>query len=168
MKLLLLEDVDKLGFFGDVVTVKDGYARNYLLPQLLAEIPTQAKIAEISDERAKRVEVRKIENNRLQATSAKVNGVTITITALANEQGHLFGSVGEKDIAKILTDAGYEVQAKHVTLSQHFRELGSFDVHLRFAEGAEADIHVNVVAPVEENVDDAENEEEVQEEQSDE
>jgi len=154
MKLLLLDDVDKLGFFGDVVTVKDGYARNYLLPQCIAEIPTQAKIDEIAEERAKRVEVRKIENNRLKNTAEKVEGAVITITALANEQGHLFGSVGEKEIAKFLTEAGYEVQAKHVVLSHHFREVGSFEVHLRFADGVSANIHLNVVAPVEENIDD--------------
>ncbi len=147
MKLLLLEDVPSLGYFGDVVDVKDGYGRNYLLPQRIAVVPTDSKIKEIETERAQRAEERRIEREALVKTTDKVADVEISIESNANDIGRLYGSVTEADIAKALQNAGYEVQAKHIAMGPHITQLGSFDVTLRFAPDLKAKIKVNVVMP---------------------
>ena len=109
MKVLLCNDVEKLGWFGDVVEVKTGYARNYLLPQRIAIVPTEANIKALEDERAKRSQKRKIVAGRLSQAAEKVDGAEAVIAAKANEQGHLFGSVSGKDIAANLREQGFEV-----------------------------------------------------------
>ena len=126
MKLLLVEDVDKLGWLGDVVEVKDGYARNYLLPQGLATIPSQTNIDALADEKAKRAEA---------------------LAAKANELGHLFGSVAERDIAENLRQQGFAVQDAMVQMPNgHIKEIGNYDVTLKFAAELTAAVHVVVVS----------------------
>ena len=147
MKLLLLADVPNLGYFGDVVEVKNGYGRNYLLPQQLATMPTESKIQAIEEERAKRAEERRMAREALVKVADKVEGASVTIESNANASGHLYGSVTEADIAKALQDAVYEVQTKHVSLSHHITEIGSYDVTLKFAPDLSAAIKVNVVVP---------------------
>ena len=93
MKVLLCEDVEKLGWLGDVVEVKEGYARNYLLPQGLAKVATKVNIKAIADEKAQGVEERKSERMRLEESAKAVEGAEAVVAAKANEQGHLFGSV---------------------------------------------------------------------------
>ena len=147
MKLLLLADIPNLGYFGDVVEVKNGYGRNYLLPQQLATMPTESKIKAIEEERAQRAEERRMAREALEKVAAKVEGASITIESKANESGHLYGSVSEADIAKALQDAVYEVQTKHVDLGQHITEVGAYDVTLKFAADLTATVKVNVVVP---------------------
>ncbi|MBN2063448.1 MAG: 50S ribosomal protein L9 [Sedimentisphaerales bacterium] len=147
MKLLLLEDVPSLGYFGDVVVVKNGYARNYLLPQQLATLPSESKIKEIEAERAKRAEERVLMREALVKVCEKVNEASVTIEANANPGGHLYGSVAEADIAKALQDAGFEVKAKQVAMSGHITQLGEYHVSLKLAHDLKAKITVNVVAP---------------------
>src|SRR4030042_807912 len=107
MKVLLCEDVSKLGFFGDVVEVAEGYARNYLLPEGLAIVPTETNLKSLSEEKAKRAEQRIREQKRLEAAAEKVRGAEAVIAARANEQGHLFGSITERDIADNLRAQGF-------------------------------------------------------------
>ena len=145
MKLLLLADVPNLGYFGDVVEVKNGYGRNYLLPHQLATMPTESKTKAIEEERAKRAEERRMVRDALVKVAEKVEGASVTIESNANESGHLYGSVTEADIAKALQDAVFEVQTKHVVLGQHISEIGVYDVTLKFALDLEASIKVNVV-----------------------
>jgi large subunit ribosomal protein L9 len=144
MKVLLHADVPKLGFFGDVVDVKDGYARNYLLPQRIAVTPTEKNVRDIAEERARQADVRNLARQQLEKVAAAVDGVAITIDSLANEQGHLFGSVTDADIAKALQEKAFEVQAKQVVLPEHVRMLGTIDVQLRFAEDITATISLTV------------------------
>ncbi len=147
MKLLLLADVPDLGYFGDVVEVKNGYGRNYLLPQQLATMPTESKIKAIEEERAKRAEERRMAREALEKVAAKVADASVTIESNANAAGHLYGSVTEADIAKALQDAVYEVQTRHVVLSHHITEVGVYDVTLKFASDLTASVKVNVVGP---------------------
>ncbi|MFA5423807.1 MAG: 50S ribosomal protein L9 [Phycisphaerae bacterium] len=132
MKLLLVEDVDKLGWLGDVVEVNEGYARNYLLPQGLAKPATQGNIRSIADEKAKRSEVRLVERKRLEQACAAVDGAEVVIASKANEQGHLFGSVTEKHIAENLRAQGFTVADEVVRLGEHIKEVGSYKVKLKF------------------------------------
>ena len=146
MKVMLCEDVEKLGWFGDVVEVKTGYARNYLLPQRIAIVPTEANIKSLEDERAGRSQERKIITERLAQVAEKVDGAEAVVAARANEQGHLFGSVAEKDIATNLRGQGFEVPDECVDLDEHIKEVGEHTVRLKFSPELTATVKVIVVS----------------------
>ena len=146
MKVLLCQDVEKLGFLGDVLDVSSGYARNYLIPQGLAVAPSQANLKALAKEKAKRAEERIRQRKRLEEISVKVQGAEAVIASKANEQGHLFGSVAEHDIAVNLREQGFEVADEIVQLSEHIKEVGTYNVILRFASDLTAAVNVVVVA----------------------
>ena len=146
MKVLLCEDIEKLGWLGDVVEVAEGYARNYLLPQRLATPATEANIRAIADEKAKRVEQRKLEGKRLEAAMKAVEGAEAVVAAKANELGHLFGSVGAREIAANLREQGFEVTDKIVQLPEHIKEVGTHPVTLKFSPELTTTVNVMVVA----------------------
>ena len=146
MKVLLCEDVDKLGFLGDVVEVKSGYARNYLLPCGVAKVPTEGNIKSLADEKAKRASERKLVRVQLERAVKAVEGAEAVIAATANEQGHLFGSVSQSDIAANLRDQGFEVADKMVKLDTHIKEVGTHEVTVKLAFDLAATITVTVVA----------------------
>ena len=145
MKVLLCEDIDKLGWLGDVVDVNEGYARNYLLPQRLAKPATEAAIRAIAEEKAKRAEQRKLAGRRLQAAAEAVDGAEAVVAAKANEQGHLFGSVTARQIAANLRSQGFEVADEIVQLTEHIKQVGTHAVTLKFAADATATVNVVVV-----------------------
>ncbi len=146
MKVLLCEDIDKLGWLGDVVEVADGYARNYLLPQRLATPATGANIKSIADEKAKRGEQRKLDGKRLEVAAKAVEGAEAVVAAKANEQGHLFGSVTAREIAANLREQGFQITDKMVQLPEHIKEVGTHAVTLKFSEELTATVNVVVVA----------------------
>jgi len=146
MKVLLCEDISKLGWLGDVVEVNEGYARNYLLPQRLAKVASAGNIKSIAQEKAKRSEQRLAERKRREGAVAAVEGAEAVLAAKANEQGVLFGSIAEKDIAANLRDQGFEVANEVVKLDEHIKHVGTHAVALRFAEDLKATVSVVVVA----------------------
>lgn len=146
MKVLLCEDIEKLGWLGDVVEVAEGYARNYLLPQRLATPATEANIRAIAEEKAKRAEQRKLEGKRLEAAMKAVEGAEAVVAAKANELGHLFGSVGAREIAANLREQGFEVTDKIVQLPEHIKEVGTHPVTLKFSPELSTTVNVVVVA----------------------
>ncbi len=146
MKVLLCDDVEKLGWLGDVVEVKAGYARNYLLPKGLAKVPTAANIKALADEKVRRATERKQVRARLEAVAKSVAGAEAVIAAKANESGHLFGSVTERDIAGNLRDQGFEISDAMVQLSEHIKEVGTHEVTLKVAPELLATISVVVVS----------------------
>ena len=95
MKVLLCEDIDKLGWLGDVVEVRTGYARNYLIPQGLAKAANESSIRAIAEEKSKRAEQRRLDGKRLEEAVKAIEGAEAVVAAKANELGHLFGSVTE-------------------------------------------------------------------------
>jgi large subunit ribosomal protein L9 len=139
MKVLLCEDIDRLGWLGDVVEVKTGYARNYLLPQGLAKIANEASIRSIAEEKARRAEQRKLDGKRLEEAVKAIEGAEAVVAAKANELGHLFGSVNERQIA------GFEVRDEIVQLPEHIKEIGTHPVTLKFRDDLTATINVVVV-----------------------
>jgi len=145
MKVLLRQDVESLGVIGDVVDVRPGYARNYLLPQGLAVEPTEANLRRIEEERKQRERQRKARLETLKGIASRLDGTSVTIKAKANELGHLFGSVTEKHIAEALKEEGFEVEPEQVALAQPIRTLDKFRVPVRLAEGIEAEVDVWVV-----------------------
>jgi len=156
MKVLLCEDIDRLGWLGDVVEVKTGYARNYLLPQGLAKIANEASIRSIAEEKARRAEQRKLEGKRLEEAVKAIEGAEAVVAAKANEQGHLFGSVNEQQIAANLREQGFEVRDEIVQLPEHIKEIGTHSVTLRFRDDLTATINVVVVPEQDESDADAE------------
>lgn len=165
MKVLLYEDIKRLGWLGDVVEVTEGYARNYLLPQGLAKVATEANIRAIAQEKAKRAEQRLREQKRIEKAAEAVDGAEAVLAARANEQGVLFGSITESMIAANLRAQGFEVADEIVKLPEHIKNVGTHDVTLRFAEALTATVHVVVVA---EQVEDSEKEEHEKEEEKEE
>ena len=145
MKVLLCEDITKLGWLGDVVEVSVGYARNYLLPQGLAKVATEGSIRAIAEEKARRAEQRINDSKRLEKAAEAVEGAEAVVAAKANEQGHLFGSVTERQIAANLRAQGFEVANEIVQLPEHIKQVGTHAVKLKFAENVTATVNVVVV-----------------------
>lgn len=147
MKLLLCEDVDKLGWLGDIVDVKSGHARNYLLPQGLAIVPSESNIRSLAEEKARRSEGRKLEFKKKEQITESVEGAEVVLASKANELGHLFGSVAGRDIAENLRQQGFEIQDGMVQLpGGHIKELGTYDVALKVAGELKATVRVIVVS----------------------
>jgi large subunit ribosomal protein L9 len=146
MKVLLCEDIKKLGWLGDIVEVNEGYARNYLLPEGLAKVATEGNIRALAKEKAKRAEHRLRERRRIEKAVEAVNGAEAVLAARANEQGVLFGSITETLIAANLRAQGFEVADEIVKLPEHIKHLGTHNVTLRFADDLTATVRVVVVA----------------------
>lgn len=146
MKVLLCEDVKELGWFGDVVEVSTGYARNYLLPQRLAIVPTEGNLRSLAKEAAKRAEQRKLERQRLEEVATAVEGAEAVVAAKANEQGVLFGSVGTGEIAENLRAQGFKVADDMVRLAEHIKQVGTHKVTLKFDKDLTATVNVTIVA----------------------
>jgi large subunit ribosomal protein L9 len=145
MKVLLCEDITKLGWLGDIVEVNTGYARNYLLPQGLAKVATEGNIRALAKEKAKRAQQRLQERRRMEKAVEAVNGAEAVLAARANEQGVLFGSITEAMIAANLRAQSFEVADEIVKLPEHIKQLGTHNVTLRFADDLTATVKVVVV-----------------------
>ncbi len=145
MKLILSKDVKYLGLVGDVVEVKEGFARNYLLPQKLALTPTANNIKAVEQARAKAAEERRLRAEERQAAAQRLSGAEITIRAAANLEGALYGSVGPREIAAALRQEGHSVEADQVELHTPIRHLDNVLVPVRFTEDMTVDVKVWVV-----------------------
>ena len=145
MKVLLRQDVSQLGVIGDMVEVKTGYARNYLLPQNLAVEPTGANLKRVEQERLDREEAAKQRIDTLKGIASRLAGASVTIKAKANELGHLFWSVNELHIAEALAAEGFKIEPEQIALAAPIRTLDKFRVPVRLAEGIQAEVDVWVV-----------------------
>jgi len=145
MKVLLCEDVEKLGFVGDIVEVSDGYARNYLLPQRRGKAATDNNVRAIAKEKARRAEERIKERKRLEEAAKAVENAEAVLAAKANEQGVLFGSITEKDVATNLREQGFQVADHVVQMAGHIKNTGTHPVELRFADDLKVMVSVVVV-----------------------
>jgi large subunit ribosomal protein L9 len=145
MKVLLRRNVPKLGQIGEVVTVRDGYARNYLLPQGLALAPSDANLKAIDAEKQAYLAELAQQRAELETQARLLTGKEVTIRARANEEGHLYGSVGPAQIAAAMGKEGTLIDADHIVLDDPLRRLDKYDVVVRLAEGVQATIHVWIV-----------------------
>lgn len=147
MNVILLDKIQNLGGLGDQVTVKAGYARNFLIPQGKAKPATKENIAEFE---ARRAELEKQAAEALasaQAVYEKMNGLVVTIEASAGEEGKLFGSIGTQDIADALKAAGFEVERRHVRMPEGvLRHTGTFEMDIQLHSDVVAAINVEVKA----------------------
>lgn len=146
VELLLTRNVENLGIVGDIVKVRAGFARNYLLPHALAEHPTEAKIESLKAARAKALAELAAQRQLREETIAKLGGVTIKLVRSCNDQGVLYGSITQRDIADALVNAGYAVDMRAVRLANPFRRVGSYGCTIQFDRDLKVDITVEVAA----------------------
>jgi len=146
MKVILADDVRGLGHRGDTVSVKPGYARNFLFPQGVAYEATTANVQRLGEEKKKYDEKTLREKGVAETVASKVEGLTVVIAKKAGEEGHLYGSVTASEIADALSAKGVEVDRRRVELAEPIRRLGSHTVHVRLHRDVAATLTVEVQA----------------------
>ncbi len=146
MKLILKEDVQKLGYKNDVVTVKNGYGRNYLIPQGVGVIatPSSLKVLEENIKQSQRKQAQVIA--AAEALVKSLEGVKLTIGTKAGSNGKIFGSVTTIQIAQSLKDAGHEIDRKKISITGDIKELGDYKAVINLHRGIEAEIDLSVIS----------------------
>ncbi|OHD54481.1 MAG: 50S ribosomal protein L9 [Spirochaetes bacterium GWF1_51_8] len=144
MKVILLENVVGLGRAGDIKNVRDGYARNYLLPMRFAELATR-KTEEVIEKMREKLAKKAAEMfEGAEKLKEQLEQITLEIKAKAGEEEKLFGSVTSNQISAALKEKGYEVEKKKIAMD-HIKTLGEFSIKLKLDEGVNAALKVNVV-----------------------
>ena len=145
MEIILKEDVINLGYKNDIVKVKDGYGRNYLIPQGKAVIATEsAKKVLAENERQRAHKLAKIKADA-EAQAAKLNGVKVTISAKVNEDGTIFGGVGAAQVAEALAAKGFEVDRKAI-VAETVKAVGEYTATINLHKEVKAEVTFEVVA----------------------
>jgi large subunit ribosomal protein L9 len=148
VQLLLIQSVDHLGKQGDVVTVKRGYALNYLLPQGLATVANDHHKRMVEKHKSRLHEIEKARLATLRQLSDSISKQSVTIEANANEEGHLYGSVNAQEIAAALKAAGFHITTDQVRLEGPLKELGLYTVKIHLHAEIDAELKVWVVPSV--------------------
>jgi large subunit ribosomal protein L9 len=149
MQLVLVEDVQHLGKQGDLVEVKPGYGRNYLVPNGLATVPTEHNLRVLDRYKERVRQAREARVADLKIVAEQIARTTITIEANANEEGHLYGSVGAPEISKALKAKNLPIEAEMVRLEGQIKEVALFAVKLHLGYEIETEVKVLVVRPTE-------------------
>jgi large subunit ribosomal protein L9 len=145
-KVLLREDVDDLGARGEIVRVRAGYARNYLLPRKLAVEATASNVKQIEQERAALLRKEARERATADAQSEKLGTLVLEFKRKAGEQGALYGSVTSMDVAEALQERGYEIDRHRIHLREPLKRLGDFTVPVRLHREVTVHLSVKVLA----------------------
>jgi len=145
MKLLLQRNVDKIGTIGDIVNVKDGYGRNYLLPYGLAVELSPDNLNRFESVKRKLIAQEQETKEKFQVLAKELEKASCTIIANSTEEGHLYGSVSGRDIAKQLSSEGLDVDPKCILLEEPIKELGIYKVCIRLHPDVECKAKVWVV-----------------------
>jgi large subunit ribosomal protein L9 len=149
-QVILLERVEALGQMGDVVRVKPGYARNFLLPQKKAMRATKENLAVFEKQRAQLVAQNLARKGEAEAVALKMNGLTVVVIRQAGETGQLYGSVSNRDIADAVTAAGFTVDRRQVLLQVPIKALGIHPTRVALHPEVSVDVRVNVAQSAEE------------------
>lgn len=142
--VLLREDIETLGGRGEIVKVKAGYARNYLLPQKLASLATKGNIKQIEQEREALLKKAAVEKSTAEAQATQMGDISLTFARKVGETGHLFGSVTSMDIVEALKEKGYEIDRRRVSLKDAIKETGEFTVPVKLHREVSIDVPVKV------------------------
>lgn len=145
-QVLLREDVEDLGARGEIVKVKAGYARNYLLPRKLAVQATASNVKQIEQERAALLKKEAKERGSAEAQAAQLSSLSLDFQRRVGEHGMLYGSVTSMDIAEALKERGYEIDRRRIRLSDAIKEVGEYSVQVRLHREVNVDIPVIVSA----------------------
>lgn len=150
MEIILLERVDKLGKLGDVVNVKPGYARNYLLPTGKALRANKANLEKFEAERAERESRNQEARSAAEGTMKSMDGLSVVLVRAASEMGQLFGSVSARDIATAVEEAGHNIDKRQVVMDKAIKTLGLFPVKINLHAEVQLEVIVNIARSAEE------------------
>ena len=144
MQIILLERIEKLGQMGDLVNVKPGYARNYLLPQGKALRANKANMERFESERAQREADNLNQRSEAETEAKKMDGLAVNMVRAASEMGQLFGSVTSRDIAEAVTEAGFTIDRSQVVMDRAIKALGLTKTRIRLHPEVSISVIVNI------------------------
>ncbi len=145
MKVLLVKTVESLGSAGDTMSVADGYARNYLFPRKLAIRYTPGVTKMADSYRKNAMEKKAREMQEAEELASRLREHVFTITASADEHGHLYGGISEREISEELVKAGFDIDRKHIELEEHIKNTGEYTISLK----VHGNLHANITLKVE-------------------
>jgi len=145
MKVILLENVDKVGREGETVKVKEGYARNYLIPRKLAAFATPEALMALEAKRKKAKKASEKNKKDSEELAQTINGISLTITAESGVNDMLFGSVTTETICNALQNEGVRVDKKNIEIAEPIRKLGVYKVEVKLHPEVKADLRIWVV-----------------------
>ncbi len=144
MKVVLIKDLEGYGSFGDVISVKDGFARNYLIPRGFALPATEENLRHVNSILSQRARKLQREKEKAQELAKRLSGLVLEIVRQVGERGKLFGSVTSQDIAQALQEKGFDVDRKKVMLRNPIKEIGIYTITLKLHPEVSVDIKVDV------------------------
>ena len=145
-KVLLRDDIDTLGGRGEIVKVRAGYARNYLLPQGLATLATKGNIKQVDNERTALLKKAAVEKSTADAQADQMKDIALQFERRAGENGILFGSVTSMDIAEALKAKGYEIDRRKIVLKDAIKETGDYTVNVKLHRDVILNVPVSISA----------------------
>ena len=145
MQLLLKADIEHLGRRGDIVTVKNGYGRNYLLPQNKAIAMTQRNLKQIERAKATILKEEAEKRARLEELAKMLSAVSCNLLCRTTDEGHLYGSVGPREVVASLAEAGHTIAEDEIDLDEHIKEVGLYRVPITLHQGVAAEVKVWVL-----------------------
>jgi len=145
VRVILLKDVESLGSAGEVVQVKDGFGRNFLIPRQEALIATDASVAQFESRRKQHEAVAERERRAADALAKKLETDSLTAQVKVGEEDRLFGSVTVQNVAELLEEKGYEIERRAIHLQDAIRELGVYNVEVRLHPDVKATVKLWVV-----------------------
>lgn len=146
LKLLLTESVESLGIVGDVVNVRTGYARNFLLPRNLATTPSDDLIQSLAAKRAEAEKHVAAQRSQREELCAKLQNVELELVKSCNDQGQLYGGITQQELATALKEKGYGVTPRDIRLTEAIKRIGGYEVHIKLASDLEANVKLTVKA----------------------
>jgi large subunit ribosomal protein L9 len=144
VKVLLKSEVENLGSGGEVVKVRAGYARNFLLPRGLALPATEGNLSKVEELKKAAAERAKAERSQAEELAKKLSALSLKISRAVGEEGKMYGSVTSKDVADAVAQAGITLDRKRIALADPIKQLGSFDVPVKLHHDVDATIKVEV------------------------
>jgi large subunit ribosomal protein L9 len=145
MKILLKEDLDKVGKAGQIVNVKDGYGRNYLIPQGLGVLATRSAIKMVEDEIALKLRKAEAAKRAAEKLAGRLSNVSITASVVVGEEDKLFGSVTSQNIADLLKEKGFEIDRHTIILEEPIKALGVYLIPIKLHQDVKAEVKLWVI-----------------------
>jgi len=145
MELILLKDLEKIGRKGQIVRVRDGFARNFLLPQKAAMPLTAANERFIADQKARAEKRAVVEKIKAQETAGKLEGLKLSVQAVSGDENKLFGSVTAEDISRLLAEKGFPLDRRKILLKEPIRSLGVYTLTVEVFPQVRANVELSVL-----------------------
>ena len=145
MKVILRTDIENLGSIGEIVNVKPGYARNYLLPQGYAYVADKGNLRRFEDEKMKLMATSDRESTRAEALKTRIEAQSYLIEAKTGDQGRMYGSVTSRNIAALLEESGIEIDRRRIVLETPIKTLGDFEIPIKLYGSIQAKVKLSII-----------------------